>query len=333
MTESYCASCGNRLEASALVCGNCHRFVHAAQLEDLSQRAAAAEASDLAGALKLWREALALLPAESKQAESVRGRIAGLEAKVRAPKEDKPAWIKALGPLATVGLLAWKFKTFLLIALTKGKFLLLGFGKLNTLFTMLASIGLYWSLYGWQFAVGFIGGIYVHEMGHVWALRQLGLRASAPMFIPGLGALVSLYDSPANERDDAHIGLAGPIWGAAAGVAFWLIAYLTSSGLWFAVARATAIINLFNLTPVWQLDGGRGFRALDFQQRLGIGVLMLLLWMVTGEGLFLILVLGAGYRIFFQKDHAPAPGDQAALVQFAGLLALFAAMMRLIPIR
>src|SRR5216683_661033 len=48
------------------------------------------------------------------------------------------------------------------------------------------------------FGVGFILGIYVHEMGHIWALRQFGLRASAPMFIPGFGAFVSLYDSPQN---------------------------------------------------------------------------------------------------------------------------------------
>jgi Zn-dependent protease len=324
------------LAALALACENCHQLVYAAQLEELTKKAAASELSDSGDSIRLWREALALLPTESKQAEVVRGRIAELEGSAaRGPvrKAEKPAWIKSLGPLATVGLVLWKFKTFLLLALTKGKFLLLGLGKLNTLVTMLASMGLYWSWYGWRFAVGFIGGIYVHEMGHVWALRKLGLHASAPMFIPGVGALVSLYDSPASVRDDARIGLAGPIWGAAAGLAFWLMAYLTSSGLWFAVARSTALINLFNLTPVWQLDGGRGFRALDFQQRLGIGGLILLLWMITGEGLLFILALGAGYRIFWQKDHAPAPGDQTTLLQFAGLLVLFGAMMALIPIR
>jgi Zn-dependent protease len=271
--------------------------MHAARLEELSQEARACEEADPQKALSVWRQALALLPVDSKQAAFVQSRIAELQARVQAKAEkppEKPAWIKRLGPLAAVGLLAWKFKTIILLALTKGKFLLLGLGKMNTLLSMFASMGLYWSLYGWQFAVGFIGGIYVHEMGHVWALKRLGLRASAPMFIPGFGAFVSLYDSPKSGVDDARIGLAGPLWGAAAGIAFWVVAVVTGSGLWFAVARSTAFINMFNLTPIWQLDGGRGFRALAFPQRLAMAGLMLLLWMATGEGLFSSCCSGPG---------------------------------------
>jgi Zn-dependent protease len=124
-------------------------------------------------------------------------------------------------------------------------------GKFKTLLTMLASMGLYWNWFGWRFAVGFVLGIYVHEMGHVWALHRLGLRASTPMFIPGFGAFISLYDSPANVGQDARIGLAGPLWGAAAALAFLLPSlFLPGGTLWLAIARATAMINLFNLTPV-----------------------------------------------------------------------------------
>ncbi len=146
------------------------------------------------------------------------------------------------------------------------------------------------------------------------------------MFIPGLGALVSLYDSPANVHEDARIGLAGPIWGAFAALLFFAISVVTGSNLWLAVSRATAMINLFNLIPIWQLDGGRGFRALDRMQRITIGVFMLVLWFVTGEGLLFLLAMGAAYRIFWQKDHAPE-GDTRTLIEFTGLLALFSAML------
>lgn len=204
--------------------------------------------------------------------------------------------------------------------------MLLGFTKLNTLFSMFASIGLYWALYGWKFAAGFILGIYVHEMGHVWALRHYGLRASAPMFIPGFGAFVSLYDSPANVGQDARIGLAGPIWGAAAALACLVPVALEGGGVWLAVAHATAYINLLNLIPVWQLDGGRGFRALNRSERLLLLLLMGALWWIAGEGLFLFLALGAAFRIFWSKDH-PAEGDQGVLLQYAGLLVLFALLL------
>ena len=45
-------------------------------------------------------------------------------------------------------------------------------------------------------------------------------------------------------------------------------------------------------------------------------------------GLFLLLLLGAAYRIFWKKDHAPAP-DQGVMFQFAGLMILFGAILLL----
>ena len=59
---------------------------------------------------------------------------------------------------------------------------------------MAISLGVYWQLWGWKFALGFVLALYVHEMGHVAALRRYGVRASAPMFIPLLGAFVRLEE-------------------------------------------------------------------------------------------------------------------------------------------
>jgi len=96
-----------------------------------------------------------------------------------------------------------------LFALTKAKFLLLGLTKLSTLGSMLAFLGVYWSMFGWKFALGFVLCIYVHEMGHVAELRRFGIAASAPMFIPGLGAFVSLKQLPANVMQDSRVGWPG----------------------------------------------------------------------------------------------------------------------------
>ncbi len=240
-----------------------------------------------------------------------------------------PAWIKRLGPLGVVLTGAFKFKTAIVLVLTKAKFLFFGLAKLQTLLSMLATIGVYWTLYGWKFAAGLVIGIYIHEMGHVSMLRHYGLRASAPMFIPGFGAFVSLYDSPADVRQDARIGLAGPLWGAGAALACLLAALVFPGGVWGAIARATTYINLFNLTPVWTLDGGRAFRALDYRQRLYWMALAAALWYAAGSGLFLILLLAAGYRVFLKKDHAPAP-DSGAFFQFTGLMILFGALLALL---
>jgi Zn-dependent protease len=255
-------------------------------------------------------------------------RICGRCAHRLAGAGQKPEWTKRLGPLGVVLAAALKFKSAILLLLAKGKFALLGLAKLPTLLSMLASLGVYWGLYGWKFAAGFVGGIYIHEMGHVWMLRRYGLRASSPMFIPGFGAFVSLYDSPADAAQDARIGLAGPLWGAGAALACLLPAILFPGGVWAAIARATAYINLFNLTPVWTLDGGRAFRALDYRQRIWWLGLTVALWSLTDSGLFLILLAGGAYRVFWKKDHASA-GDPGSFFQFAGLMALLGAILLL----
>jgi len=231
---------------------------------------------------------------------------------------------KKLGVLGPVGAAIWKFKTFALIALSKGKLLLLGLTKISTLASMLLSMGLYWSLYGWRFAVGFVLSIYVHEMGHVAALARYGIAATAPMFIPGFGAVVRLKAYPANPGEDARVGLAGPIWGFGAALVALGVYIATDSGIWRALAQTGAWINLFNLIPIWQLDGGRGFRALTRQQRIMATGVALVLWAVTSETVLLLISLGGIYR-FFTHD-APEQPDNVALFQYVGLLAALSAI-------
>ena len=120
---------------------------------------------------------------------------------------------------------------------------------------------------GWSFGLGLVGSIYVHEMGHVAALTRHGFPATAPMFVPGLGAFVRLQQRPASAQEDARIGLAGPLWGLGAAVAAFVLALALHSPVLRAVASVGASINLFNLLPVWELDGARGLRSLSRAQR------------------------------------------------------------------
>ncbi|HSR09572.1 MAG TPA: site-2 protease family protein [Bryobacteraceae bacterium] len=160
--------------------------------------------------------------------------------------------------------------------------------------------------------------IYVHEMGHVMALARYGIPASAPMFIPGLGAFVRLKAYPASAGEDARVGLAGPLWGLGAALACMGIGVITDSGLFTALARVGAWINVFNLIPVWQLDGSRGFRALTRHHRILIAGLAGLLWFWTSETMLMVVALVAVWRCF-TKDAAEQP-DNVVFFQFAGLL-------------
>ena len=116
--------------------------------------------------------------------------------------------------------------------------------------------------HGAGFGLGLVGSIYVHEVGHVAALRRYGIEASAPMFVPGFGALVRMKQYPTDAHEEARTGLAGPLWGLVAALVAAAVGALLSSPVALSVASVGATINLFNLIPVWQLDGARGLRAL-----------------------------------------------------------------------
>ncbi|HVV47877.1 MAG TPA: site-2 protease family protein, partial [Bryobacteraceae bacterium] len=98
----------------------------------------------------------------------------------------------------------------------------------------------------------------------------------------------------------------------------------TGARIWAAIAQFGAIVNLFNLIPVWQLDGGRGFHSLTRNQRIVVLCTAALLWYTTGESMLLLITLGCAYRLF-TKDAAEEP-DAICLQQFAALLVALAAI-------
>jgi Zn-dependent protease len=118
---------------------------------------------------------------------------------------------RLLAPLVAVGVLLAKFKGLAL--------LILKFKFVGTALTMLVSVAAYALLFPVWFAVGIVVLIWVHEMGHVLQLRREGIPASAPMFIPFLGAFVAMKQMPKDALAEARVGLAGPVLGTLGGLA------------------------------------------------------------------------------------------------------------------
>jgi len=321
----FCGNCGTELASGALICGGCQSLVYAANLEALTARAKTADAAgNTAGANEAWRQALALLPPGSAQYTAIADRLgtATREAGPTDGTEKHPGttgWRKLTSSVGILGALLWKFKFALLYAFSKFKFLIFGLSKISTVLTMFVSFGIYWTLYGWKFAIGFVISIYVHEMGHIAQLRQYGIKSTAPLFLPGFGAVVFLKEKLATPAQDARVGLAGPIWGLGAALFCYAAAALTHNQFWLVLAQAGAMINLFNLIPVWQLDGGRAFHALTKAQRLRLTALAAVLWFALGVPMFFLILLGCGYRLLFAKDPAPGP-DTSIEIEFAGLM-------------
>jgi Zn-dependent protease len=318
-----CPDCGTELSSSRLSCPACGRLVHREELEELAFRAESArERHEPREEILAWRRALELLPPHSEQSRSIAERVGDLSRQIDSSESGDESTGRAAPPKSR-----WRWAgpgAALAFLLGKGKLLLLGLTKAGTLFSMLLSLGVYWAAFGWQFALGLVVSIYVHEMGHVAALHRLGIRASAPMFVPGFGAVVRLEQYPVDAREDARVGLAGPIWGLGAALAAYAVFALTGEPIWGAIARVGAWINLFNLLPVWQLDGGRGFRALSRAERFVVAALMAAAWWWTREHLLGLLVAAAVFRAF--AAHPDEGGDRVALAQFAVLVVALSAL-------
>jgi len=315
-----CKRCAATLADGALVCRQCHTLTHADQLERIAARAKALEEQrDLLQAKEQWLSALTLLPPEAKQADWIKDHTRSLDvaATVISSTQSPKRSLKRFGPLAP-----------LILALTKGK-AILAILNLKFLLTLGAFVGVYWSLFGMKFGVGFAILILVHELGHYIDIKRRGLPADLPVFLPGMGAFVRWDALGVPVRTRAAVSLAGPLagWGGAAiCTAVWLY---TGSSFWAALARSGAWLNLLNLIPVWGLDGGHAFFALTKKHRMLVLSCSVAALLLLGESMFLLVALGATWRLF-TKDLPPEPSPLTASY-FVTVLSGLAVLLWMLP--
>jgi Zn-dependent protease len=216
--------------------------------------------------------------------------------------DRRSGWGKAAGAGAGAAALAGKAgllgKAFLVF---KGVAVL---AKFKVLVSMLVSVGVYALFWGWKFALGFVILLAVHELGHVLAFRAQGLEVSAPMFIPLMGAFVTMKQTPRSVAHEAWSALAGPAAGLIGSVACLELAQLGNSPLLRALAYTSFLVNLFNLVPALPLDGGRVAGALHPAVWLaGIGIAVLVLLWRPSPVLGFVLVFGGIEAVRRWRDH------------------------------
>jgi Zn-dependent protease len=135
---------------------------------------------------------------------------------------------------------------------------LLKFGKFGgALLSMFISIGAYALVAPWSFAIGLVLMLFIHEMGHVWAAKRKGLPVTAPVFIPFLGALITMKKNPLDAVTEAYIAFGGPLVGTAGALVAFLIGVEFNSGVLISISYIGFFLNLINLLPIHPLDGGR----------------------------------------------------------------------------
>ena len=228
-------------------------------------------------------------------------------------------------PLVGFGLLLLKFGG-----------LLLKFKVVTTGASMLVSIAAYTWIWGLPFAIGFVLLLLVHELGHVIELRRQGVPASAPLFIPFLGAVVGMKELPDDAWKEARVALAGPILGSIGAGVCWIVGEATGSEFFLALAFVGFCINLFNLIPIVPLDGGRAAGALH-PALWFVGLLMMIaLVVINPNPLLVIIVVLGGLDLWSRWRARGEAGDYyrltvghrvAVAVVYLGLIAVLGVAM------
>lgn len=127
-------------------------------------------------------------------------------------------------------------------------------------------IGAFATPFSWQPASGIVGLVilvgvlFLHEIGHLLAMRLFGYQNAAIFFLPFFGAAATGYKHDATLAQKVWVLLAGPLPGIVLGLimAIAISKDPASAPDWqLETMVLLMIVNLLNLLPIYPFDGGR----------------------------------------------------------------------------
>ncbi|ATO50571.1 MULTISPECIES: M50 family metallopeptidase [Brevibacillus] len=161
--------------------------------------------------------------------------------------------------------------------------------------------------------------VLIHELGHIAAARELGWEVKEIQLLP-FGGVAVMEESPsADAIDEIVVALAGPFMNIVMiffSLLFWWLGIWSEHWAHFFM-KSNMMIALFNLLPMWPLDGGRIVQAvltsfisyrkaaiLSFSSSCGFAILLLGagVWFfhanLTAVAIYLALTNGQAYKRF-----------------------------------
>jgi Zn-dependent protease len=239
--QAACPRCGAGLEEGQPTCPSCGAVAGQGQLNQIAGEALRLEQVNPPAAVAVWRQALDPLPAGSPPFQQIQQRIAALGGGWNPAAEIPQSGARPVRPPDPLPLALAKTAGSMLISIVVYYFVL--FRNL-------------------PIAITFVVLMLIHEMGHVIATRYYRMSASPPIFIPFMGAVINLRESPPNAWVESVIGMGGPLLGTIGALGCYALAMSFPAGSALNVellvgTQLAFILNLFNLLPVPPLDGGR----------------------------------------------------------------------------
>lgn len=183
--------------------------------------------------------------------------------------------------------------------------------SVKTIMVLAISVALFFSLGlldnpAWDILL-LIGVLFFHESGHYLGMRWFGYRDVRMFFIPMFGAAVAGRNEGVESYKQAIVVLLGPIPGLLLSLPMYLLFLWTGVGLFNRLSLLLALINGFNLLPIFPLDGGRLLHITLFSRNryveCVVSVLAALALILTGVFLGGWILAGFGGLMLFLAPH------------------------------
>jgi Zn-dependent protease len=204
-----------------------------------------------------------------------------------------------VGWLVTAALAVWGVAKYALLVVAKVP-------ALATVASGLVAVWAYSWLFPWYSAIGLVLMIFVHEMGHVFEIRRQGARATAPIFIPFLGAAIFQRSHAQTPVKQAQIGIAGPIAGTLAAIVALVLYGSTQNFVFLIAAYWGFLLNLFNLIPFGMLDGGWILAPVSKWIQVGGLAILAALFFAGQVSPIVLIVVALGMPLVFRRFRDPA---------------------------
>lgn len=138
------------------------------------------------------------------------------------------------------------------------------------------SVVAYSWLFSWEFAAVLVVSLVIHEYGHVWAMRAVGIPTRGFYLIPFVGGAAVPERAFASRLEELFVALSGPAFGLAQATLLYVLYVALGHPLLGAAAGWVAVLNLVNMIPITPLDGGRIVKCATMSIGSRTGMAMLL---------------------------------------------------------
>lgn len=186
---------------------------------------------------------------------------------------------------------------------------------MRSLISLLVYLALgYYIFKRWELLLLITAVVLLHELGHFLAMKCYGYNDLGIFFIPLLGAYVSGSKREVSQKESAVILLAGPLPGMILGIIFYLLwqhdpSLHIGTTSFRMISFLLIILNLFNLIPIYPLDGGQLLNRVFLDEESWISRIFIFLsiaalaWIAIKTKFFVLLIFPLYMVLRMKKDH------------------------------